>query len=216
MKKLKIVNFILTIAVMSFIIGYILNGMFYQKGAIDRSYNNMDNHYNYCVEHDPDDEYCAYIIANYGNKEKLTPDSISLYMETVISPKVHILNYILPILTIVPAIYSLCLLFKNRTIINIINRTDYKMLLKKVILGVYKFAFILPISVGIVILIAYFLMGHLDFSYAINTGMYGIFWFNMNSIAFTLLYLISLFLVSIFYINLGLIVLRKIVWRRIL
>lgn len=209
MKKLRKINFAFAILSIIIIVGFLFYGIILEKKVADRSYNRKEENLNHCVEHNLDDEECAYIIKYIGNKQKLTLDTVSFYMQVAISPKTHSFNLVLLILIILPALYNLCKLFKSRNIINIINRTDYKKLLRKILLGVYKFALILPISLGVIFLITFLITGHFDYSYAIVSDVYGLFWFNINGIIFILLFLVALFFFGIFFINLGLIVLRK-------
>lgn len=210
MKKTKKINFALVILSISIIVGFLLYGTLLEKKVADRSYNRKQEFLNYCIKYNINDEECAYTNKYIGNKQKLTLDTVSFYMENVISYRTHMLNYLLPILIILPAVYNLFVLFRSKDILNSINKIDYKKWLKKMLLQEYKFAFILPVSVGIIFLITFLIVGHFDYSYVNLLDKYNLFfWFSMNGIVFVLFYFLTLFLFSIFYINLGLIVSRK-------
>ena len=122
---------------------------------------------------------------------------------------IHYLNFIAFLVVIIPSLYCVSNYLYNRVVTNCLTRQSYKSFIKDFIRKAYKYYFILPIIIGLLILICLF-YSEMDPSYSLSNN-YSIWRSNLifKPVLFVFLYLINITIYSLSYINISLIVLRK-------
>lgn len=122
---------------------------------------------------------------------------------------IHYLNFIAFLVVIIPSLYCVSNYLYNRVITNCLTRQSYKSFIKDFIRKAYKYYFILPVIMGVLILICLF-YSEIDPAYSLSNN-YSIWQTNLifKPVLFVFLYLINITIYSLSYVNISLIVLRK-------
>ena len=122
---------------------------------------------------------------------------------------IHYLNFIAFLVVIIPSLYCVSNYLYNRVITNCLTRQSYKSFIKDFIRKAYKYYFILPVIMGVLILICLF-YSEIDPAYSLSNN-YSIWQSNLifKPVLFVFLYLINITIYSLSYVNISLIVLRK-------
>ena len=82
---------------------------------------------------------------------------------------IHYLNFIAFLVVIIPSLYCVSNYLYNRVVTNCLTRQSYKSFIKDFIRKAYKYYFILPIIIGLLILICLF-YSEMDPSYSLSNN----------------------------------------------
>lgn len=211
-RKKKIIIQILLITVF---LGYMGYGVY--------SYNNSSNKLNHeitvlikdCkikIQHNDyldteEKERCEYFLENEEHYQIKKPNFFVM-LGSMISDHLNVLNTILFFIIIIPSIYYLSNLLKNKCLINYYMRQDNNSFIKKILKECYSFSWCIPLALIIFILCCalisdFTLFDGIEIStvWSINTMQ--------NPFLFVFTYMLHFWLYLSFYINLGIIFTKK-------
>ena len=147
-------------------------------------------------------KFCHEILTN----KVIEPDFYSEFSEVLVW-HVQTVSYFLFLIVIIPPMILICKMFRNKYIINTSLRESYRSFIKKMFFTAYKYLWILPVL--IIILIIPLLMNYSlvpEYSVVYNMG------WSTNLIyypvLFFILYLLNVIILSVLYVNISLVVAR--------
>lgn len=175
------------------------------KNNFEQERNNSQRTYNYCLEN-KDKDFCQKIINNYNKND--IPDAVTFYQIMITNQKSNWLNYTLTIIISITSTYTLCKMFKNKNVINIINRENYNKFKIKNLLKSYLSSLVIIIPIIIIWIIILKNTFNQNYNYAVN--YFPIFWHVKYNIYFYILIsIMSIILFLLTFTNISLIILRK-------
>lgn len=150
-------------------------------------------------------EICDEILNSYHEPQ---PDFY--YTVTVLSSDMDILIYLMFALISIPVLYYVCNLFKNRNILYLLTRENYKQMKKDIVLKSYKSALILPtIYIIIIVFSLIYCKGfNIDSYYALMPTK-ELFNEIINPYLYIIVLIFKALLTGLIYVNIALIVARK-------
>ena len=136
-------------------------------------------------------------------------DTYNVFMDLMINSRLNIIQLILPIILIIPAIFDLHYLLKSGVFKDLMIRSSYK----KVIIKCYLPCIIIPVFLVFTFFISYLFSGSFDIQHTYND----ILGKSMNfpweykdfSLEFILLFIFNLGVVGFFFINVSLLFINK-------
>lgn len=166
-------------------------------------------------------EYCEDLLSNSSDNLEMvetceevvaTKDEEKNFFVELADFLVFRLSFLNPtafLILVIPSIYCVCKLIKNKYIVNAKTRMNYLDFMKLLLKSAYKYIWLLPLLISIVFVFLFFNTTFDSTTELLNGGAY----WNMSTmsqpIIFFILYYINILLHSSIFINLGLIVARK-------
>lgn len=146
-------------------------------------------------------------------KETIKNENVKVDFYTVYSDllvwKLHYLNAIAFLIIVIPSLYSICKLLKNKYILNTLTRESYHSFIKKYLKTAYKYVWVLPfIALFTIFLVA--INTTFNPEYAIKFS--SVVWSKeliSNPILFISLYTLNILFYSFTFVNISLIIARK-------
>lgn len=140
-------------------------------------------------------------------------DTYNVFMDLMMNSHLNLIQLILPIILIIPAILNLHYLLKSGIFKDISIRSNYKKMIFKEILKCYLPCIIIPIFLLFMFLISYIFSGNFNIKYTYNnilgeTMNFPIEYMNYPHI-FVFTYIFNLGLIGIFFINVSLLFINK-------
>ncbi len=151
-------------------------------------------------------------VCDQINFDDETPnyDMYSVFYTIIVSGLADNVYFIVFFFVAVPALFSICNCFKNKTIINELTRSSYKNTFKKLFKKSYVSSFILPTIIIIALIISFSFAKSFDYSISTSNSIIG---WSENDLKFPglffSLYLLNIFIHSVLYVNICLIIARK-------
>ena len=140
-------------------------------------------------------------------------DTYNVFMDLMINSRLNIIQLILPIILIIPAIFDLHYLLKSGIFKDLVIRSSYKRIMFKEIVRCYLPCIIIPIFLLFTFFIAYLFSGSFDISHTYND----ILGKSMNfpweykdfPLGFILIFIFNLGMIGVFFINVGLLFVNR-------
>ena len=157
---------------------------------------------NKVITDEDEKKFCHEILTN----KVIEPDFYSEFSEVLVW-HVQSFAYFLFLIVIIPAMMPICKMLRNKYIINTNLRESYRCFIKKMLFIAYKYLWILPVLVIILIiplLINYSLTPEYSVIYDLGWSTNLIY----HPILFFTLYLLNVLIVSTIYVNISLVVAR--------
>jgi membrane protein len=140
-------------------------------------------------------------------------DAYNVFMDLMINSRLNIIQLILPIILIIPAIFDLHYLLKSGVFKDLMIRSSYKKVMVKEIIKCYLPCIIIPVFLIFTFFISYLFSGSFDIQHTYND----ILGKSMNfpweykdfSLGFILLFIFNLGVIGFFFINVSLLFINK-------
>ncbi len=140
-------------------------------------------------------------------------DAYNVFMDLMINSRLNIIQLILPIILIIPAIFDLHYLLKSGVFKDLMIRSSYKKVMVKEIIKCYLPCIIIPVFLVFTFFISYLFSGSFDIQHTYND----ILGKSMNfpweykdfSLGFILLFIFNLGAIGFFFINVSLLFINK-------
>lgn len=165
-----------------------------------------NRYYNYCINNNIKTDGCNETILNH-NKENGV-DAITFYKIMTISGKTNYLNYTLIILISLCSCFTVCKLYKNKSIVNFLDRKKFSSVKIKMLLKCYMSSLVIIIPIILLWILCFINTCSVNYAYAIKN--FPIFWHvNYSPYLYVIFYIIAISLFCLFFINISLIIARK-------
>ena len=149
-------------------------------------------------------ETCKEAIQN----EHIQIDFYTVYSDLLVW-KLHYLNAIAFLIVVIPSMFSICKILKNKYIINSLTRESYNSFIKKYLKIAYKYIWVLPfIALFAILLVTINTTFNPEYAIKFSSVVWST---NLikNPILFVSLYILNIIFYSFTFVNISLIVARK-------
>lgn len=175
-------------------------------GGKNNSNDYIDGYNNVCNSEDKTKvNYCDLDITGLPG----TPDTYTIFFNIIRSDILYHLPVFGILLIIIFSLGSVNRIFKSKYLYYFVQRKEYKLFLKNMLINSYKYVLVIPFMTGLIYLLSLTISNHGPNALSIAMGTITFDTIAYNTAGFLILYTINIMLKWLLFINLGLIMLSK-------